>query len=60
MQKPRGLLKQGLTGDELHDPRDGEPLSFAQSEELEHEHAQREHSKQAGQNCKCLNRLEIV
>lgn len=49
-----------LTSNELEDARDGEPLSFAEGEELSHEHKDAQDGEDAGEDRGGLHRLEVV
>lgn len=49
-----------LTSNELEDARDGEPLSFAEGEELSHEHKDAQDGEDAGKDRGGLHRLEVV
>lgn len=49
-----------LTSDELEDARDGEPLPFAEGEELSHEHEDAQDGEDAGEDRSSLHRLEVV
>lgn len=48
-----------LTSDELEDARDGEPLPFAEGEELSHEHEDAQDGEDAGEDRSGLHRLEV-
>lgn len=49
-----------LTSSELENARDGEPLSFAEGEELSDEHEDAQDGEDAGEDRGGLHRLEVV
>lgn len=49
-----------LTSNELEDARDGEPLPFAEGEELSHEHKDAQDGEDAGEDRRGLHCLEVV
>lgn len=52
--------KEILTGKELKDARDGEPLSFAEGEELRHEHEDAQDGEYASEHGAGLHCLEVI
>lgn len=54
-------LKGGIpTGQGLKDAGDGEPLSFAEGEELSHKHEDAQDGEDACQHSAGLHRLEVI
>lgn len=52
--------KQILTGKGLEDARDGEPLSFAEGEELSHKHEDAQDGEYTGEHSAGLHCLEVI
>lgn len=49
-----------LTGKELEDARDGEPLAFVKGEELSHKHKDAQDAEYAGEHRAGLHCLEVI
>lgn len=49
-----------LTGEELKDARDGEPLSFGEGEELSHEHEDSQDGEYTSEDRAGLHCLEVI
>lgn len=59
-KKIKSVTQKILTGDELKDARDGEPLSFVEGEELSHKHKDAQDGEYTSEDWAGLHCLEVV